>query len=221
MECSFPKNLAALRRERGISQKMASGALGISQALLSHYEKGIRECGLDFLCRAADYYGVTADYLLGRSDSRTGFSAASESPQLQQRRELCRILELLYDIVDKAGSSPLADSWDAFLRVAIYRSARLLLEACDGRPEELFTLNAIEAQAAASSVMEMRTARLCRASSSVFKQSGKPAPYVSRERLLADYPDTAPSLLQLLKDIEEKLEYRLSRNQARRSENSI
>lgn len=213
MECSFPKNLAALRHERGISQKMASEALGISQALLSHYEKGIRECGLDFLCRAADYYGVTADYLLGRSESRTGFSAASESPELQQRRELCRILELLYDIVDKAGASPLAESWDAFLRMAIYRSARLLLEACDGHPEELFTLNAMEAQAAATSVMDMRTARLARATSGAFKRAGKPAPYISRDRLMADYPDTAPSLLLLLQDIEEKLEYRLNRYQ--------
>ena len=37
-----------------------------------HYEKGIRECGLDFVVRVADYYGVSCDYLLGRSADRTG-----------------------------------------------------------------------------------------------------------------------------------------------------
>lgn len=56
-----------------MSQKEAARKLGISQALLSHYEKGIRECGQDFLLRAADFYGVTCDYLLGRSTSKTGF----------------------------------------------------------------------------------------------------------------------------------------------------
>ena len=45
----FALKLSELRRERGISQKKAATDLGISQALLSHYEKGIRECGLDFV----------------------------------------------------------------------------------------------------------------------------------------------------------------------------
>ena len=68
----FAATLSQLRRERGISQKKAAGDLGISQALLSHYEKGIRECGLDFVVKCADYYGVTTDYLLGVSASRNG-----------------------------------------------------------------------------------------------------------------------------------------------------
>ena len=49
----FPRILTLLRKERGFSQKKAAADLGISQALLSHYEKGVRECGLDFLVRAA------------------------------------------------------------------------------------------------------------------------------------------------------------------------
>jgi transcriptional regulator with XRE-family HTH domain len=61
----FSKNLRKLREEKKISQKSAAASLGISQALLSHYEKGIRECGLDFLTRAAKFYGVSSDCLLG------------------------------------------------------------------------------------------------------------------------------------------------------------
>ena len=49
--------------------------MGISQALLSHYEKGIRECGLDFLVKAAEYYDVSCDYLLGRTPNRNGQQA--------------------------------------------------------------------------------------------------------------------------------------------------
>ena len=49
MNAEFPRLITLLRKEKGISQKQAAAELGISQALLSHYEKGVRECGLDFL----------------------------------------------------------------------------------------------------------------------------------------------------------------------------
>ena len=65
MNCEFPKIISNLRKSKGISQKQAAIDLGISQALLSHYEKGIRECGLDFLIKLSDYYEVTCDELLG------------------------------------------------------------------------------------------------------------------------------------------------------------
>ena len=66
MESAFSRNMSKLRKEHGLSQRKAAADLHISQALLSHYENGAREPGLPFLCRACDYYGVTADYLLGR-----------------------------------------------------------------------------------------------------------------------------------------------------------
>ena len=69
---AFPRIITLLRKEKGVSQKQAAEELKISQALLSHYEKGIRECGLDFLVRAADYYCVSCDYLLGRTPDRSG-----------------------------------------------------------------------------------------------------------------------------------------------------
>ena len=70
MNSHFPRIITLLRKERGLSQKKAAEALHISQALLSHYEKGIRECGLDFVVRAADFYGVSCDYLLGRTKEK-------------------------------------------------------------------------------------------------------------------------------------------------------
>lgn len=72
----FNEILSRLRREKGVSQREAAAALGISQALLSHYEKGVREPGLVFLVQACEYYGVSADYILGRSAYRqkVGFS---------------------------------------------------------------------------------------------------------------------------------------------------
>ena len=67
MATDFSRTLSLLRQEKGVSQRKAAAELGISQALLSHYENGAREPGLAFVCRACDYYGVSADYLLCRS----------------------------------------------------------------------------------------------------------------------------------------------------------
>lgn len=72
MSREFSANISSLRREKNISQKQAADKLGISQALLSHYEKGIRECNLDFVKKAAEFYNVSTDYLLGFSESRNG-----------------------------------------------------------------------------------------------------------------------------------------------------
>ena len=72
MSSEFSRTLSLLRQEKGVSQRAAAGELGISQALLSHYENGIREPGLRFVVRACDYYGVSADFILGRTLSREG-----------------------------------------------------------------------------------------------------------------------------------------------------
>ena len=71
MNVMFSQALSQLRHEKGISQRQAAQELGISQALLSHYENGIREPGLAFVAKVCDYYQVSADYLLGRTPDRT------------------------------------------------------------------------------------------------------------------------------------------------------
>ena len=75
MKSSLSGILSLLRREAGQSQRQAAADLGVSQALLSHYENGAREPKLEFIVKACDYYSVTADYILGRSEERNGESA--------------------------------------------------------------------------------------------------------------------------------------------------
>lgn len=77
-ERTFASTLSELRRRKGLSQRKAAADLKISQALLSHYENGAREPGLNFVCRVCDYYGVTADYLLGRSQNPDGNDRSSD-----------------------------------------------------------------------------------------------------------------------------------------------
>ena len=61
----FARSLAKLRKDKKVSQRTAAAALGVSQALLSHYENGLREPGLEFLVNAGKYYGCSVDRLLG------------------------------------------------------------------------------------------------------------------------------------------------------------
>ena len=96
-EHRFCDILAELRRRKGVSQRRAAADLMISQALLSHYENGAREPGLPFVCRACDYYGVTADYLLGRTTDEAG---AGASPALV--RELAGKMRELADRMEKS-----------------------------------------------------------------------------------------------------------------------
>jgi len=67
--------MAKLRQEKGLSQRQASAKLGISQALLSHYENDTREPKLDFIIKVCDYYAVTTDFILGRTSERTEVSS--------------------------------------------------------------------------------------------------------------------------------------------------
>lgn len=96
MAGNFPETLAALRRLTGLSQREAAKDMLISQALLSHYENGAREPGLGFVCRACDYYGVTADYLLGRTD------ASGTAPD--RKKELRDLVAKLLELAEKAHS---------------------------------------------------------------------------------------------------------------------
>lgn len=86
MSAEFSSKLLLLRQNAGLSQKQAAADLGISQALLSHYEKGIRECHLDFAVKAAEYYNVSTDYMLGASSAKKT-DALTDGAELQTDRK--------------------------------------------------------------------------------------------------------------------------------------
>ena len=88
MERTFHETLGALRKARGKSQRQVAAELGISQALLSHYENGAREPGLSFVCRVCEYYGVTADYLLGRTETPLALTPEAARDFLTRLRAL-------------------------------------------------------------------------------------------------------------------------------------
>lgn len=64
------KIITALRNEKGLYQKELAAHLKVSTGTISNYEKGHHAPDLETLCRIADFFGVTTDYLLGRTKYR-------------------------------------------------------------------------------------------------------------------------------------------------------
>lgn len=129
----FAAVLSKLRKERGISQKKAAGDLGISQALLSHYEKGIRECGLDFLIKCSEYYGVTTDYLLGISESRNGIDFDFEQQEVVDGEPsittLSQATNLLLKIIATAKDTGAIKYIYDYYTLCVYRGALTMAKA--------------------------------------------------------------------------------------------
>lgn len=63
--------LKSLRKERGISQVKLALDLNLSQNTISRYETEIREADYKTLILIADYFNVSIDYLLERTDNPT------------------------------------------------------------------------------------------------------------------------------------------------------
>ena len=67
----FAERLKQLRKQKGVSQETLGKELIVSKAAISYYEKGERAPDIDTLNIIANYFGVSADYLLGRTDEKT------------------------------------------------------------------------------------------------------------------------------------------------------
>lgn len=163
----FASVLSQLRKERGSSQKKAAADLGISQALLSHYEKGIRECGLDFVIKCSEYYGVTTDYLLGVSDNRYGldeeylFRVSNEEKDGSSMATLLQGTRILTGTaVACSPDNSIAQYLYDYYMLCLYRGALTLAKA-GVLPSDMFSLEyniGHELASAAIAVLDSRFA---------------------------------------------------------------
>lgn len=158
MNKDFPRILTLLREEKGLSQKKAAADLGISQPLLSHYEKGIRECGLDFLVKAADYYEVSCDYLLGRTANKTGGQIViSDIPEddssilsfndnksglitALNKKLIFNSLNIIFDILEKLNNKGLTTECSNHLMAVIYSMFRTLYSSNPRNSQNMFSV---------------------------------------------------------------------------------
>ena len=215
----FSRTLSLLRQERGVSQRTAASDLGISQALLSHYENGIREPGLSFVVKACDYYHVSADFILGRTLSRDGSMLSSEEELeaaepgniLQgsvlatlQSKLLSGAVGVLFGLLGKLGDKTAINTAAAYLGGAVYQLYRHLYRAA-GANEAYFALDpAACTMGTADADMKLEEVRYARA---LRAQAAKKAefPDLSPEALTAGYPGRCQSLTQVLSTADARL----------------
>ena len=65
------KNLRAVREDRDLKQRQLAELLNVSQNTYSQYETGVISLTAEVLIKLADFYGVSIDYLLDRTDDPT------------------------------------------------------------------------------------------------------------------------------------------------------
>ena len=68
-----------LREDNDLTQKQLSKFLNISQVAYSYYELNKRNIPLELLCKLADFYNTSIDYLLYRTDEITPYPQNSKS----------------------------------------------------------------------------------------------------------------------------------------------
>lgn len=66
----FSAKLSKLRKEKGISQKQCALNLGVDSSKYNKWENGKNRPSYDMVCRLANFFDTTTDYLLGASDER-------------------------------------------------------------------------------------------------------------------------------------------------------
>ena len=215
----FSRTLSLLRQERGVSQRTAAGDLGISQALLSHYENGIREPGLAFVVRACDYYHVSADFILGRTLSRDGsmltseevLNAAEPGNVLQgsilatlQSKLLSGAVGVLFGLLGKLNDKDAINAAAAYLSTAVYQMYRHFYRHA-GANEAYFSLDpAACSMGTAQADMKLSEIRYTRALRSRAEQKAS-FPDISPEALAAAYPGRSQSLTQVLSTADARL----------------
>jgi transcriptional regulator with XRE-family HTH domain len=219
MNNDFPRILALLRKERNLSQKQASADLGVAQALLSHYEKGKRECGLDFLVRVADYYKVSTDYLLGRSAASDGSlitendipepdtiegagrSAKNISATLAKKMIIGSI-DVIYSLLAKINNPKLTTSVSEFFTLSVYSCFRLIHRANPKNDSNLFSIKEEMAFRAADSGRNICEGK---AVVSTNEPSDSELPSITIASLEAEYNRQAVALMSLVKNSEKMI----------------
>lgn len=224
MNTEFSRIMTLLRKERKISQKQAAEELGISQGLLSHYEKGKRECGLDFLVKAADYYSVSCDYLLGRSPEPQGKTiTVDELPESDSsardkvspgtvmlsfnKKLILNSVNVLFSMLAKFKSQAVIKEASSYIMLAVYKVFRHVFSANSANDQNFFMIDKNSVNSATSSAMFLAESRLDAACNGAGKDAvteGE-APAISTQSLAEDYPQYYSSCVNLIKNSEDRI----------------
>lgn len=228
MNANFSRLLTLLRKERKLSQKKAAEDLGVSQGLLSHYEKGKRECGLDFVLRAADYYGVSCDYLLGRSPEPQGqtisFEDIPEDDPNQRdkvtpssvmiafnKKLIMNSMNVFFSLLTRCGSQTAVKESSGYLMLAVYKLLRYIYSANPQNDQNFFKIDSSVASHETNAAMALAEAKIAAALSGIALDGGDAVTETDElsadtQSLAEQYPKFYSSMVNLIKNSESRIE---------------
>jgi transcriptional regulator with XRE-family HTH domain len=99
----FGINLKKLRENNNLSQKELAKIFGISRSAIAAYEAQKREPKFELLIRMADYFDVSLDYLLGRSQDDNGKTREIIKKNIKRILNNMSVSELTREIGNKTG----------------------------------------------------------------------------------------------------------------------
>ena len=218
MNKDFPRVMKLLRKERGLRQKEAADQLGIAQALLSHYENGKRECGLDFLVHAANFYGVSVDYILGRTSSRNGIvvseeelpdSTVSESyggdpnglSVAFRKKLITNALEIIFTLLMKAKNTKLAKAVSSYIITSVYRAYRMVYSAGGKNDENCFAIPFEDVSGVCAAQLSLDDVRARSAAN-----DGTADERITNSRIEQEFPKQSTALFSIVTNVERDLQ---------------
>lgn len=99
------ERLEMLLKENGVKQKELASAIGVLDNMVSYFVRGTRTPNVKQIMAIADFFGVSADYLLGRTDVKTTDTSIKEISEYTGLSE--ENIEALHR--SKESSEPLND----------------------------------------------------------------------------------------------------------------
>lgn len=224
MKSEFSRMLSNLRKEKNLSQREVSNELEISQALLSHYEKGTREPKLAFVVRAADYYNVSCDYLLGRSFDKQGSVLSVDQIRdtsldkdnivtgsiaaTLRKKIILNSISMIIDIVGRTKNKELLDVISNYFYYPIYKSYRYITQQVVVNGEHAVAEEYFEALCdAEQKVCEVKLRAMCKNDLKFYPECNTEIDLtaITKEKLAEEYPNHMKSVLAAVQTVSDNI----------------
>ena len=221
----FGLRLKELRRHRNITQVEMAELLGCTDRHYQKIEYGYVNVPSLTLIKLADFFGVTTDYLLGRTLTRDGTTIGTEELYdisdekdnsmrgsvlaLLSKKLLVNSVGMLFDLLGKTGSREAIRAASNYLSTALYKVYRHLYHANPENNPDFFSVSQRHFMAGlADADMHLSEVELSDALAAHAKEKGS-FPPMHNDALMESYPGLYQSLLQIIHNTGERVNRRM------------
>ena len=228
---NFAQRVRQLRKESGKTQTQMAAVFEISARQYQNYEGGGHYPDVPGLMKMADYFGVTTDYLLGRTLSRDGTTIVDAESLYDYSAEKDNVLRgsimatlskkllvnsvgILFDLLGRTGSKEAIKAASDYLGTAVYRLFRHLYRAGGNNNEDFFAVPVRHFVGGLPNAdMLCSEVDYVDALAVHMKEKGE-FPLLNHDTLSAAYPGAYQSLLQIIHNTGERINHRMDARRA-------